>query len=440
MGNICGSSSSNDVDLNNIYDINLDYSSHLSFDISTHSNTSGGEKFRVEKSSSILILGDRPLKLSTAKWLGDLLNLSNSYCNNQNLASSSLDSLENKDEYESQKDIDIKGENDVEVYVVTTFPSNRLIEKGVKFLTGALRDPSSILTALIESKADAVFIVSPVRVDGTQLTISSISACKRAGVGHVVLLSLICSQRDESTLFGDQCKIIEKYLIKSGLSYTIVRIPLLLDNYLFELNHTSEKFRRVFTPDSERSSVAICDVGEAVGKILLSPSLYADKIITLSGYVSTCLTSADAFSIAFNRPIIYEQISYEEYEACLLGHGMSTWHVNGLLELFQISDEMESYCKDSLSNLEDLLDHPATNIYSIAVSYVAELAEFEYNTSDSKSSNNGDYFPILIPNPIVVDNILDTTLSISSSLNIAGKIKIKKNVHWNDNIQEIYLF
>lgn len=435
---ICGSSNSNHVDLNNIYDINLDdlnYSSHSSFEnnISSHSNTSI-EKFRVEKSSSILILGDRPLKLSTANWLGDVLNLSNSYNNhnNQNLTSSSLDSFDNIEESDLHKDIDIK-QNDFDVYVVTTFPSNRLIEKGVKFLTGALRDPSAILTALLESKADAVFIVSPVRVDGTQLTISSISACKRAGVGHVVLLSLICSQREESTLFGDQCKIIEKYLIKSGLSYTIVRIPLLLDNYLFELNHTSEKFRRTFTPNSKISSIAICDVGEAVGKILLSPSLYADKIITLSGYVSTCLTAADAFSIAFNRPIIYEQISYNEYEKCLLSQGMSVWHVKGLLELFQISDEMESYCKNSLSNLEELLGRSATNIYSIALSYVNELVDLECNT------NNGDYLPILIPNPIVDTNNVDAIFSKPNPPQITGQ-KTKKNVHWNENIQKIYLF
>ena len=58
--------------------------------------------------------------------------------------------------------------------------------------------------------------------------------------------------------------------------------------------------------------------------------------ISLNGPLTDCDAASKAFSIAFGKPIIYEQVSYESYRETLIEANMPVWQVNGILELFQV--------------------------------------------------------------------------------------------------------
>ena len=122
-------------------------------------------------------------------------------------------------------------------------------------LTPALT--KTLLEALRNSGADTVLLVSPNQSDRSTQTNCGITACKRAGVGHVVVLSSTCVERDGPSIFGDQCKLIEAFVKTTRMSYTIVRIPILMDNYLSQLQSMSEYgiFYRPLPPHSKRNAI-----------------------------------------------------------------------------------------------------------------------------------------------------------------------------------------
>jgi uncharacterized protein YbjT (DUF2867 family) len=279
------------------------------------------DKMRVLKSSKILIIGDNRIKVATACYIS-------AFVSSHRL--------------------------DVEVVVGTRDPdaakNSLLVRAGVRLIKADMNTPASLLPAIRHSGADTVFLVSPNQKDRSVQTNCGISACRRAGVGHVVVLSSTCAERVEPSIFGDQCKQIEAYIKTTRMGYTIVRIPILIDNYLSQLQSMSEYgiFYRPLPANATRNSIAISDVGAAVGTILLTPGKYMDKTISLNGPPTDCGTAAAAFTAAFNKPIIYEQVTYESYRDTLLESSMPEWQVNGILELFKMFENREPFCSGSM--------------------------------------------------------------------------------------------
>ena len=279
------------------------------------------DKLRVLKAKKILIIGDNRIKVATACYIS-------AYISNARL--------------------------NVEVIVGTRDPdaskNSLLVRAGVTMIKADMNSPESLLPAIRKSGADTVFLVSPNQKDRSVQTNCGISACRRAGVGHVVVLSSTCAERTEPSIFGDQCKQIEAYIKTTRIGYTIVRIPILLDNYLSQLQSMSEYgiFYRPLPANATRNSVAISDVGAAVGTILLTPGKYMDKTISLNGPQTNCGLAAAAFTAAFNKPIIYEQVTYESYKDTLLESSMPEWQANGILELFKMFENREPFCQGSL--------------------------------------------------------------------------------------------
>lgn len=279
------------------------------------------DKMRVIKSSKILIIGDNRIKVATACYIS-------AFVNTHRL--------------------------DVDIIVGTRDPdaakNSLLVRAGVRLIKADMNTPESLLPAIRESGADTVFLVSPNQKDRSTQTNSGISACRRAGVGHVVVLSSTCVDRKDPSIFGDQCKHIESFIKTTRMSYTIIRIPILIDNYLSQLQSMAEYgiFYRPLPPNAKRNSIAVSDVGAAVGTILLTPGHYADKTLSLNGPFTDCETAASAFTAAFNKPIIYEQVSYESYKETLLEAAMPEWQVNGILELFKMFEKKEPFCQGSM--------------------------------------------------------------------------------------------
>ena len=186
------------------------------------------EKMRVMKSKIILLIGDNRIKVATACYM---------------------------------KTVAATSGQEIEVIVGTRDPDaakNSLLQRaGVRLIKADMTSPETLLRAIRDSKADTVFLISPNQVDRSTQTMTGITACKRAGVGHVVVLSSTCVERDGSSILGDQCKRIEFFVKKSGLSYTIVRIPILMDNYLSQLQSMAEYgiFYRPLPPHTKRNAV-----------------------------------------------------------------------------------------------------------------------------------------------------------------------------------------
>ena len=107
---------------------------------------------------------------------------------------------------------------------------------------GELRDLKGVeLVALDMSAPDAashikatgaatVYVVTPGVENRAAITINAANASKEANVGHLVVVSAITTDVKD-TVFGRQFTEIESHLKKLGLPYTILRLPLFIDNF-----------------------------------------------------------------------------------------------------------------------------------------------------------------------------------------------------------------
>jgi uncharacterized protein YbjT (DUF2867 family) len=346
-------------------------------DSSLDSTRRDENKMRVMKATKILIIGDNRVKVATACYIASLT------------ASSGVEVIVGTRDPEAAK-------------------NSLLLRAGVKIIKADMNSPQSLLPAIRDCGADTVFLVSPNQQDRSAQTTSGITACKRAGVGHVVVLSSTCVERKLPSIFGDQCKQIETFVKTTrGLSYTIVRIPILMDNYLSQLQSMAEYgiFYRPVSPNSSRSAITVSDLGVAVGKILMTPGLYGDKTISLNGPLTNCETASLAFSAAFDKPIIYEQVSYDSYRETLLEASLPEWQVTGILELFKMFEAQEPFCLGSSEELEAILGRPPSTVYDLAIAAVAktnprgqsfdslasDLERSVHESPNSSSRDNPDY-------------------------------------------------
>ena len=107
---------------------------------------------------------------------------------------------------------------------------------------GELRDLKGVeLVALDMSAPDAashikatgaatVYVVTPGVENRAAITINAANASKEASVGHLVVVSAITTDVKD-TVFGRQLTEIESHVKKLGLPYTLLRLPLFVDNF-----------------------------------------------------------------------------------------------------------------------------------------------------------------------------------------------------------------
>ena len=110
--------------------------------------------------------------------------------------------------------------------------------------------------------------------------------------------------------------------------------------------------------------------------------------ISLNGPLTDCDSASKAFSEAFGKPIIYEQVSYESYRETLIEANMPVWQVNGILELFQAFEMQEPFCRhpEGPKELGELLGRPASTILDLAKAAVA-ISHGETTTNHRTSSD-----------------------------------------------------
>jgi len=215
----------------------------------------------------------------------------------------------------------------------------------VSLVAADLGNPSS-LDAAIPRDVDAVFVNTPGHIDRTQLAINGIDAAKRANAKHIVVISVLCA--DASGIFASQFSGIESHLKASGVRYTILRLPLFLENNWGNLKSVKEdgKLYGPATPDASFTAIAVSDIGEASAIILANPSGHENKTYKLTNKLHTHTETARAFSEATGKTVDYIQVPYEGAKAAFMGHGLPEWQVDGILELFHHIDAGAPYNRE----------------------------------------------------------------------------------------------
>mmetsp|Transcript_30622 Transcript_30622/g.51739 ORF Transcript_30622/g.51739 Transcript_30622/m.51739 type:complete len:927 (+) Transcript_30622:81-2861(+) len=260
---------------------------------------------------------------------------------------------------------------------VSSVKNAPLTLEGVKLVSADLNRPDLLPQEL--AGVQVAFIVTPGHVDRTNLTVTGIKACAGAGVGHIVVLS-VCSVVKTETTFAKQFIPIEEAVAEAGVPYTIVRLPMFMDNILGQLENVAVK-GEFYTPLEQGKTmnhVVVDDIGAAVAKIMTSAAHYQYKTLTLSASsLTTNEEMASAFSKVSQRACKHVTVNYKDAKESMLHGGMPEWQANGVIELYKLANSGDPCMTTVTSDLPTVLGRGSTGPMKIAAEALERLGELK---------------------------------------------------------------
>ncbi len=160
--------------------------------------------------------------------------------------------------------------------------------------------PATYAPAL--AQCDRLFLLRPPQVASALGPL--IQAAKRAGVQHIVFLSVQGTERNPLLPH----RRTEKLLEKSGIPYTFLRPAYFMQNFLGPLHADLVERRRIFLPAGRARFTLIDtrDIARAAARILLDPAPHAGRAYALTAQSKlTFPQMAAELSASLETPIRY---------------------------------------------------------------------------------------------------------------------------------------
>ena len=195
---------------------------------------------------------------------------------------------------------------------------------------GDLGDAASLERAM--KGVEKLFLVAG-GVDGQMLEAKAVDAAKKAGVKHVVKLSVFGAE-DASITFARWHRPVEKQLEASGMAWTFLRPMNFMTNMLRNID--SIKGQGAFyqpTGDGKTSVIDPADIGAVAVKALTTPG-HEGKAYLLTG--PEALSGAEQAAVltkALGREVKFVDVPPEAAKQGMAGSGIPAVYVDALLNL-----------------------------------------------------------------------------------------------------------
>jgi uncharacterized protein YbjT (DUF2867 family) len=193
-----------------------------------------------------------------------------------------------------------------------------LSQAGVEVIAGDLEVPASIDAAMRD--VSSVILVS-LAIPTQELNV--VDSAARAGVGHVVKITSKASADSPIARRRAQTEI-EEGLITSGLSYTLLRNNVYMQNFLMlaPAIATTSSFG-ANTGDGRAGLIDSRDVAAVAAEIATNPAPHKGKIYWPTGPESLSYSDAAAIlSTVLGRPIGFHPLTDEEQKQAMITVGV----------------------------------------------------------------------------------------------------------------------
>jgi uncharacterized protein YbjT (DUF2867 family) len=206
--------------------------------------------------------------------------------------------------------------------------------QGVDAVVLDFADRASITAAL--RGADQVFLLGATAPNQVELESNVLEEAKRAGVKHLVKLSVLEADKEQYT-FARWHRAVEKVIEKSGVPYTFLRPTGFMQNFA---NFTGASIRAqgafYQTADPKVSHVDVRDIAAVAVKAFTAPG-HAGKAYELTGPEALTNTqAAEKISRATGRTVKFVQVPVETARQGMLGMGMPEFYVEAVLDLTRV--------------------------------------------------------------------------------------------------------
>jgi uncharacterized protein YbjT (DUF2867 family) len=194
-------------------------------------------------------------------------------------------------------------------------------------------DFNSYLPAL--QGVEKVFLLPPISASSLGYTLQLVAAAKRAGVKHLVKLSVIGADSDPGISLTRQHFAGERELRASGLAWTMLRPTFFMQNFVNYYGVDPKKDGPVYLAHAEGRTtwVDARDVAEVAAAVLTTEG-HEGKVYDLTG--PAAVSSAEALAMlgqALGHKYDYMNVPPEAADKALADMGAPLWMVDGFGEL-----------------------------------------------------------------------------------------------------------
>lgn len=204
--------------------------------------------------------------------------------------------------------------------------------QGVDAVVLDFADRASIAAAL--KGVDKVFLLGATAPNQSELEINVVDEACKAGVGHIVKLSVLEAPGEKVT-FARWHRAVEKEIERSGLAYTFLRPNSFMQNFATYYADTIKSQGAFYLPsgDARVSHVDVRDIAAVAVEALTRPG-HEGKAYELTG--PEALSNAEVaqkLSAALGTPVKYVDVPPEAFKQGALASGIPEYYADALLDL-----------------------------------------------------------------------------------------------------------
>lgn len=208
----------------------------------------------------------------------------------------------------------------------------KLTQQGITVKSGTFDQPETIDAAMNGVKS--LFLLNPSSPKQIQIENGIIDAANRAGITHIVKLSVYDAGQRIAALktHGE----IETHLKASGVPYTILQPNYFMQNFVVNDAPTVIHNSALFAPtgDAKISYIDARDIAEVAAIALTEPG-HSNQTYEITGAAAYSFAEvAEMLTQRIAKPVQHIDLPSEAYRDALLKAGLPEWYATILQELF----------------------------------------------------------------------------------------------------------
>jgi len=218
---------------------------------------------------------------------------------------------------------------------------------------------------------EKVFLLTPTSDKQDQHAKSLVDAAKKAGVKHIVKLSVTGVDSEPGIFFGRLHKGAEKAIKDSGIAWTMLRPTFFAENFVNFYGVDPKKDSTVYLPHGNAKVVWVDgrDVGEVAAAVLTTPG-HEGKAYDLTGPEALDNNQVlSIFSQAFGHKYNYVDVPEAAASKGMSDMGMPKWLVDGMMELHYIIKA--GWSGTPANGVKEVLGRPARTVKDFATDFAA---------------------------------------------------------------------
>lgn len=219
----------------------------------------------------------------------------------------------------------------VRAYVRDRSKAADLAEKGAELIEGDFSNQEALNKAA--AGVAAVLAITPPNPDAVAQGEAILAAAKNGGSPYYVRLSAIGAAEDAPTENGRLHYASDQAVINSGLTYTILRPHLFMQNLWANVSTiASEGKFYMGMADGKLGMIDVRDIADCFVEVLLNGG-HDNKIYTPTGPESiTWYDAAETISEALGKPVEYVPVPVEAVGKAILDMGWGEWGAQVMMD------------------------------------------------------------------------------------------------------------